>query len=174
MPGIQEVLAAAGVSPREIAGIAVGVGPGPFTGLRVGIVTARTMAAVLRVPIHGACTLDVLATAVRVDGPFAVATDARRKEVYWAQYDAAARRVGAPVVAKPAALASAGPITGPVAGRGALLYPDAFLLAVPPEYPSAGDLARIIHDGVVEVLPPEPLYLRRPDAVEPAARRRLL
>jgi tRNA threonylcarbamoyl adenosine modification protein YeaZ len=168
MPGVQRVLTEAEVSPHDLTKLAVGVGPGPFTGLRVGIVTARTMAAVLHVPIVGVCTLDVLAVAVRADGAFAVATDARRKEVYWAQYDAGARRVGAPVVARPVTLASA----GPVAGRGAVLYPDAFPLAVPPEYPSAADLAVGVSDGAVEILPPDPLYLRRPDAVETLARQR--
>lgn len=168
MPGVQRVLAEAEVSTHDLTKLAVGVGPGPFTGLRVGIVTARTMAAVLHVPIVGVCTLDVLAVAVRADGAFAVATDARRKEVYWAQYDAGARRVGPPVVARPVTLASA----GPVAGRGAVLYPDAFPLAVPPEYPSAADLAVGVSDGAVEILPPDPLYLRRPDAVETLARQR--
>ncbi len=170
MPGIRWVLSEAEVTPVDVTRIAVGVGPGPFTGLRVGIVTAKTMAAVLEVPVLGVCTLDVVAASVRVEGPFAVATDARRKEVYWARYDAKARRTSGPTVGKPDVFATG----GPVAGRGAVLYPGAFPTAVAPEYPSAAEMARIAHVGEVEMLPPEPLYLRRPDAVEPAARRRAL
>src|SRR5690606_25095853 len=60
-PAIAEVLAAVDATPRDVTAIAVGTGPGPFTGLRVGIVTARTMAAVLGIPTYGVCTLDVLA-----------------------------------------------------------------------------------------------------------------
>ena len=81
-PSIAELLESAGLSVDAIGRIAVGVGPGPFTGLRVGLVTARTMAAVLGVPLHGVCTLDVIAAAVQVGSPFVVATDARRNEVY--------------------------------------------------------------------------------------------
>lgn len=170
-PGIQRVLAEAELRPRDIARIAVGVGPGPFTGLRVGIVTARTMAAVLGVPVIGVCTLDILAAAVsdRRDG-FRVATDARRKEVYWAAYDGSGRRTSAPAVDRPDEVAS----EGPVAGRGAVVYPDAFPWAVTPDNPSAADLARIVADATVELLPPEPLYLRRPDAVAPGQRKGVL
>ena len=83
----------------DLDAIAVGVGPGPFTSLRVGVVTARTLGAVLGIPVHGVCTLDAIALdAMRLDPapattPFLVATDARRREVYWARYeDGHARR----------------------------------------------------------------------------------
>ena len=85
----QHVLAEAGCTPRDLTGIAVGVGPGPFTGLRVGLVTARTMADVLGIAVAGVCSLDVVAAGSRPVSrwPFRVATDARRKEIYWAVYD---------------------------------------------------------------------------------------
>ncbi|MEP6665138.1 MAG: tRNA (adenosine(37)-N6)-threonylcarbamoyltransferase complex dimerization subunit type 1 TsaB [Nocardioidaceae bacterium] len=170
-PGIQQVLSDAGATPRALTRIAVGVGPGPFTGLRVGIVTARAMGAVLGIPVDGVCTLDVLAVAVaRMPDGFRVATDARRKEVYWASYDGDGSRSSAPAVDRPADVA----FEGPVAGRGAMLYPDAFPQGIPPENPNAADLARLVMSGATEMLPPEPLYLRRPDAVTPGQRKRVL
>lgn len=172
-PGIVEVLEQAGVIRQDITAIAVGVGPGPFTGLRVGLVTARTLAAVLEIPVYGICTLDVLAAeavdAGAVDGPFLVATDARRKEVYWASYDEDGRRLDGPHVAKPAEVAT----DGLVVGRGALLYPDSFPNAVGPEHPSAGVLAAVLTDERAELLDPEPLYLRRPDAAAPGKPKRV-
>ena len=173
-PLIDRVLSEAGVRPADLTGIAVGVGPGPFTGLRVGLVTARTMAHVLGIEVHGVCSLDGLAAEAHAagvgDGPFLVATDARRKEVYLASYDARGRRQGVPVVDRPAALAS----DLPVVGEGAALYPDAFGDARGPVRPSAGWLARAVHAGTVEVLPPDPLYLRRPDAEIPRAPKAVL
>ena len=170
-PGIERVLAEAGCRPRDLTGIAVGVGPGPFTGLRVGIMTARTMAAVLEIPVYGVCTLDVVAAAVSGEpGGFRVATDARRKEVYWAAYDGRGHRTTAPSVDRPDDVS----YEGPVAGRGALLYPDAFPHRIEPENPSAADLARVVAAAAVEVLPPEPLYLRRPDAAMPGRPKRVL
>lgn len=169
-PGIVAALDGAGVSPRQLTRIAVGVGPGPFTGLRVGIVTARTMGAALGVPVVGVCSLDAIAAEVTAAEPFVVATDARRKEVYWARYDAAGSRISEPAVAKPSAVAS----DGPVAGRGAVLYPEAFSQAVPPEYPDASHLARLVVEEGARLLPPEPLYLRRPEVAAPAARKPVL
>ena len=164
-PLIAAVLDDAGATRRDLTAVGVGCGPGPFTGLRVGLVTARTLAHVLDIPAHGACTLDVLAAQAvadgAVDGEFLVATDARRKEVYLARYDAAGARVSGPEVVKPAEAAS----DLPVVGEGAHLYADSFPHAAGPVRPSAGWLARVLSGRTVEVLGPEPLYLRRPDAV---------
>lgn len=168
-PCIRTVLEEAGGGMSDVTKIAAGVGPGPFTGLRVGLTTARTMGAVLQIPVVGVCTLDVVAGAVICDEPFMVATDARRKEVYWACYDAPTSRVSEPAVNAPADVAYA----GPVAGIGPVLYPGSFPYALPPELPSAADLARLVLAGSVRLLPTEPLYLRRPHAVEPGPRKRV-
>lgn len=167
-PLISAVLAGAGAAMSDVTGIAVGVGPGPFTGLRVGLVTARTLGMALDLPVHGVCTLDVLAAEAvasgAVVGDFLVATDARRKEVYVASYSAEGVRVSGPSVVRPAEAAS----SRPVVGEGALLYPADFPHAVGPARPSAGWLARLVLSGTIEPLGPEPLYLRRPDAVAAA------
>ena len=166
-PLITEVLAEAGVVRQDLTAVAVGVGPGPFTGLRVGLVTARTLGAVLEIPVYGVCTLDVLAVEAvdtgAVSGPFLVATDARRKEVYWASYDEAGTRLGGPDVLKPATVATA----GPVVGRGAVLYAGDFPDGRLPEHPSAGVLARVVAEERAELHDAEPMYLRRPDAATP-------
>ena len=165
-PLIEQVLTDADATRLDLTAIAVGAGPGPFTGLRVGLVTARTLGYVLEIPVYAACTLDVLAVEAAdeglVDGAFLVATDARRKEVYLASYDVEGRRLEGPAVARPAEVAT----SAPVVGEGATLYPEAFPNAVGPQRPSAGWLARAVAEERVELLDPEPLYLRRPDAVE--------
>lgn len=169
-PGIERVLADAGASVADLTGIAVGVGPGPFTGLRVGLVTARTLAFARGLPVHGVCSLDVLAAEAEDDAltEFVVATDARRKEVYLATY-AEGRRVHGPDVVKPADAATA----APVVGRGGRLYPDAFPNATGPEHPSAAVLCDVVLRRRFELLDPEPLYLRRPDAAEPGKPKRV-
>ncbi len=170
-PLIAQTLASAGIDRTELTAIVVGVGPGPFTGLRVGVVTARVLAMVLDIPVYGVCTLDALALEAvhtgQVEGEFLVATDARRKEVYLASYDAEGTRLSGPVVVKPAEVATA----APVVGRGPGLYPEHFTNAVGPDRPAAGWLARAVVAEAVEILDPEPLYLRRPDAVAGAARK---
>ncbi len=166
-PLIEQALAQAGIVRQDVTALAVGVGPGPFTGLRVGLVTARTLAYVLDLPVYGVCTLDVLAVEAvdtgAVSGDFVVATDARRKEVYLASYDAAGVRLDGPVVDKPATLAT----DRPAVGEGATLYPEFFPNAVGPLRPSAGWLARVVAGERAALLDPEPLYLRRPDAIAP-------
>lgn len=168
-PAIAAALSEAGCTVRELTRIAVGVGPGPFTGLRVGLVTARVMADVLGIEVAGVCSLDILAHQSSLSLPVAVATDARRKEIYWALYDGPApdgsrRRLEGPAVDKPADVAHV--LAGlPVIGRGAVLYADA--LSAPAdevvEYPSAEVLARGVALGTLEIVAPDPLYLRRPD-----------
>ncbi|MGB5952258.1 MAG: tRNA (adenosine(37)-N6)-threonylcarbamoyltransferase complex dimerization subunit type 1 TsaB, partial [Ornithinimicrobium sp.] len=148
-PTITRALAAAGVDRRELDAIAVGVGPGPFTGLRVGITTALVMGRTLGIPVTGVCSLDALAwgvhqmlvdnaaqgmesasTPVHTGGldvatpEFLVATDARRKEIYWARYaraDDALVRLEGPAVHKAADLRA--PLRAvPAYGHGAELY----------------------------------------------------
>jgi len=129
------------------------------------------MALALDIPAYGVCTLDVIAAEVvagGVTGEFLVATDARRKEVYLAAYDDAGRVTG-PEVLRPADAAS----ELPVAGQGALLYPDAFPDAVEPVFPSAAALCDVVVGERVQLLDLEPLYLRRPDAVEPGKPKRV-
>lgn len=173
LPAVDRVLAEAGVKLDAVTGVVVGVGPGPYTGLRVGLVTAATFGSALDVPVHGICTLDGLAYAAGqdggLDGPFAVATDARRKEVYWARYEDARTRTGDPAVDRPADIAGA--LAGlPVVGQGAVLYPEAFPDARGPEHVAAGALAALAAERLAagqELLEPQPLYLRRPDAQVP-------
>lgn len=168
-PLVAAALEQVGAVRQDLTAVAAGVGPGPFTGLRVGLVTARTLGFVLEVPVYGVCTLDVLAVeaAEAADGgmgtEFCVATDARRKEVYLATYDADGTRLDGPVVDRPAVLAT----DRPVVGEGAVLYPEWFPTARGPVRPSAGWLARTVAGERAELLDPEPLYLRRPDAELP-------
>jgi tRNA threonylcarbamoyl adenosine modification protein YeaZ len=172
-PLIDRAMTEAGIVRQDLTAVAVGVGPGPFTGLRVGLVTARTLGFVLEIPVYGVCSLDVLAVEAADSGTvadeFVVATDARRKEVYLARYDAQGHRLEGPVVDKPAALAT----DLVVVGGGGALYPEAFPHCAGPAAPSAGWLARVVAEERAELSDPEPLYLRRPDAETPAAPKRV-
>ena len=104
MVTIEEILAEAGLSATDLSGIAVGMGPGPFTGLRVGIVTATTLAIALNIEVFHVCGLDVLALDVAANNPdqdFITCIDARRKELYWARYDCRGHRMEGPFVTAP-------------------------------------------------------------------------
>lgn len=181
-PGIVQVLAQAGRTPAEVSAVVAGTGPGPFTGLRIGLVTARTFAFARGIPVFGICSLDALAhqgwldAAAELGQSCIVATDARRKEVYWARYDLTDRgmvRRGQPMVAKAAAIARE--VAGlPVIGRGAVLYAESFGRRVGPLDVSAGALAALaaLRMAAGEELPEAlPMYLRRPDA-EPRSPRK--
>ncbi|GLZ12264.1 tRNA (adenosine(37)-N6)-threonylcarbamoyltransferase complex dimerization subunit type 1 TsaB [Actinomadura sp. NBRC 104425] len=180
-PAIAQTLAEAGAAPQDLHAIAVGVGPGPYTGLRVGLVTARAMGDALKIPVHGVCTLDIIAWESRREEPFVVATDARRKEVYWARYETAAVRATDPAVGPPSDVLAGQPADLPVIGEGAALYPEVLGARdrePRPLLPSAGALAELVVTRLSGapgpgLLPPEPLYLRRPDAREPGPRKRV-
>lgn len=178
IPAIDRVLREAGVDRHRLTDIAVGVGPGPYTGLRVGLVTAAALGHALGLPVHGVCTLDAIAHAARAEGlayeAFTVATDARRKEVYWAAYDAEGRMdrgaVGGPS-------GRADPMRRGRSAAGALLYPDSFPGGHGPEHVSAGALAAFAVAELAagrDLLPNAPLYLRRPDAQVPAGYKAVL
>ncbi|MEJ8280275.1 tRNA (adenosine(37)-N6)-threonylcarbamoyltransferase complex dimerization subunit type 1 TsaB [Pseudonocardia spirodelae] len=194
MPAVRALCAEAGHGLAGVGAVVVGAGPGPFTGLRVGIASAAALGHALDVPVHGVVTHDALAWSAggtRTDaargvhaGNLLVVTDARRREVYWAAYDAAdpadarsVRRLSGPAVEAPESLAArldelaVGTVIGDpafadrlgreIAGPGAP-GPDA-LVGV-----AAADLLA----GRAPA-PVEPLYLRRPDAVEPTGRKRV-
>ena len=184
-PSIAAGLDEAGLTPADLGAVVAGVGPGPFTGLRVGLVTALAIADALSLPAYGVCSLDAIAAEVasqvsghaagragQVAGSVAgggvvlVAGDARRREVYWARYStgfpATGVRLAGPDVNRPADLDLAGDLDRPgvavMAGAGARLYADVFarpLLDV--DYPTPLGLARLAADRVRDGAPGEPL-----------------
>jgi tRNA threonylcarbamoyl adenosine modification protein YeaZ len=172
-PTVERVLSEAGVPLRDVTVVVAGRGPGPYTGLRVGLVTAQGLATALGVPAYGICTLDALAYGSGLDEPFLVATDARRKEVFWARYADRRTRVSGPAVDKPADV----PVEGlPVVGAGAGLYPDVLGPAREPDYPYARFLAALAAERIAageQLDEARPIYLRRPDAAVPGAPKRV-
>ena len=166
-PHVLAALDTAGHTLADVDAIVCGAGPGPFTGLRAGMATAAALGHALHVPVHPVCTLDAIAAAAPEDGPLLVATDARRKELYWATYDEHGRRTTGPAVGKPADIPQLNKRAG------ARIYAD--VLAMPhtgQEYPTPAGLVRAA-DLTRPPRPLTPLYLRRPDAVEPGARKRV-
>ncbi|MDT7774292.1 MAG: tRNA threonylcarbamoyladenosine biosynthesis protein TsaB [Pseudonocardiales bacterium] len=208
MPAVLEVCAAAGRQLADVDAVVCGAGPGPFTGLRVGLVSAAGLGDALGVPVYGVCSLDAVAasaldpvaldpavgsaatldaaalhTAAGGVGALLVVSDARRREVYWAAYDGAGHRVAGPAVDTPAALAERVTELGVrrVAGPAAAAHAELLGLA---EYPAAGAALAPSPAGLVaaagddlrtgaDPAPLRPYYLRRPDAVPPAARKRV-
>jgi tRNA threonylcarbamoyl adenosine modification protein YeaZ len=168
-PSIDAVLHACGAKPRDLAAVVAGVGPGPFTGLRVGLVTAAVLADTLTIPAYGVGTLDALGWATT--GRVLVATDARRKEIYWAVYEDG-HPLTAPAVAKPADVDVE---VDYAVGEGAQRYAEVLGLPVrEPYHPPAEGFASLAAQRVRDGAPGEPLtplYLRRPDAVEPGVRK---
>jgi tRNA threonylcarbamoyl adenosine modification protein YeaZ len=140
-PSLPELVKEA-LAVSDVDEVVVGMGPGPFTGLRVGIAFAYTFALAREIPVRGVCSLDAIAAQVQ-ENDFIITVDARRKEVYWARYSNA-MRITEPAVNFPADVSGA-PIH-------ADLFPDMKALVNLP-----GDIT-------------EPIYLRRPDAVATADR----
>jgi tRNA threonylcarbamoyl adenosine modification protein YeaZ len=167
-PLLEQVLGEASARPADIGLVVCGAGPGPFTGLRVGLVTGLALAQALGIEAVGACSLDAVAYAADRPwaGGFAVLADARRREVYWATY-ADGRRSAGPAVDRPADLPDLPPV---VVGAGALAHRDALPTGVTVDdrapYPSPAALLRLGTDPRWR-LPARPLYLRRPDARPP-------
>ncbi len=181
---IDHVLRHTGLELAAVGGIAVGLGPGLFTGLRVGVVAAKTLAQVLRVPIVGIPSLDVLAFGVRHSGrPIAAVIDARRGEVFYAFYRAVPGgivREGPYQVAPPDHLVADLEARGEdvlLVGDGAILYRQQLeeaaarveLASAAWAHPQASCLVELAaprlvreeHDRLFELVP---LYLRKSDA----------
>lgn len=168
IPTIEELLAQAGVSYADLDAIVVGTGPGPFTGLRVGMATASALADALNIPLHGVCSLDAIAHEAHAGASsdsVLVATDARRKEVYWATYTDGVRTAGPDVQAPETLSAQADRVVIPEALAARL--PDN--LATVPRTEAGPRAAGLVGVADLERAPEPvvPLYLRRPDAVPP-------
>jgi len=160
-PTIRDVLADAGGTRADLEAVVVGLGPGPFTGLRVGVVTAAALADALGLPVVGVCSLDAVGSGART-----VVTDARRKEVYWATYGADGTRTDGPAVVRPAELEVAGPFVGDPA------FADRLGAPVEPADVTTAGLLRAAAPQLADPSsagPLVPLYLRRPDATPPTA-----
>ncbi|MEV4705874.1 tRNA (adenosine(37)-N6)-threonylcarbamoyltransferase complex dimerization subunit type 1 TsaB [Actinoplanes sp. NPDC049316] len=173
-PQIAAVLGDAGVRPGELGAIVAGTGPGPFTGLRVGLATAASMAQALGIPAYGICSLDAIGRAAG-PGRVLVATDARRREVYFATY-LDGERVSGPDVAKPADVRVD---ADRAVGEGAVRYSEVFAVPIDDRvlYPSGEALIALALDKIRSGSagePLTPLYLRRPDAVASAQRKHVL
>ena len=150
-PNIVAAVADAGLTMGDIDVVVVGCGPGPFTGLRIGMATAAAFGHALGIPVYGVCSLDAIGG--QTTGEVLVVTDARRREVYWARYRDGVRTDGPGVDAMSA-----------LGVDGAELVVDA--------QPSPAGLLAAVGDWAAEPLPLVPLYLRRPDAKTLAERAR--
>jgi len=159
-PNVLAALADAGLTVNDLDAVVVGCGPGPFTGLRVGMATAAAYGHALGVPVYGVCSLDAIGIeSGATTSEILVVTDARRREVYWARYRDGVR-VDGPAVNAPADVpADAQAVAG--SPEHAALFG---LPRVSPIYPTASGLVRAVADWTAEPAPLVPLYLRRPDA----------
>jgi tRNA threonylcarbamoyl adenosine modification protein YeaZ len=160
-PAITGALADAGLAMADLDAVVTGLGPGPFTGLRVGVVTAAALADARGLPVVGVCSLDAVGSGART-----VVTDARRKEIYWAAYDTGGVRTDGPAVVRPEQLGRPGPFVGDPA--------FAERLGAPVE-PADVTTAGLLRAAAPQLADPSsagpllPLYLRRPDATPPTA-----
>ena len=162
-PNVLAALADTDLTMADLTAVVVGCGPGPFTGLRVGMASAVAYGHALGIPVYGVCSLDAIG--VRTSGETLVVTDARRREVYWARYRDGARVAG-PAVSAPGDVDPA----DAVAVAGSPAHAELFGLPVlDASYPTPVGLVAAVGDWVKEPAPLVPLYLRRPDAKPPAS-----
>lgn len=181
-PMVADALARAGMSSSDVDAVAVGTGPAPFTGLRVGIATAAAFARAVDCPVHGVSSLDAIAHAEHSDSDIVVVTDARRREVYWAAYAGGLGpadpgwRLHDPAVGPPSDVLDYVAEHGTRAiGHGVEVHPD---LARADSDPAAALTALALVDVAATMLragfatPLTPQYLRRPDIHVAAARKR--
>lgn len=182
MPLTTAALAESDCALADLGAVVVGVGPGPFTGLRVGIATAAALGDGLGIPVHGVPSHDAIARQVSDDGDFLVVTDARRKEVYVTGYAASGAPVHGPIALSPALVPDwlTAQQFSPqwLAGPGAPLVATTLELPVRSEQPplTRGLVACAAQPLITGAIPGplEPLYLRRPDAVPPGAGKSVL
>ena len=157
-PNVVAAVAQAGLTMADLHAVVIGCGPGPFTGLRVGMATAAAYGHALDVPVRGVCSLDAIG--VLTSGEVLVVTDARRREVYWARYRDGVR-IDGPDVAAPADV----PVGAADAVAGSPDHVGLFALpVVGTAYPTAAGLVAAVSDWTGEPEALVPLYLRRPDA----------
>lgn len=157
-PNVLAAVADAGLNLGAMDAVVVGCGPGPFTGLRVGMATAAAYGHALDVPVRGVCSLDAIGN--QTDGEVLVVTDARRREVYWARYRDGVRIDGPDVAA-----AGDVPVGDARCVAGSPAHCELFgLPPIGPAQPIPAGLVQAVADwdGVPDPL--VPLYLRRPDA----------
>jgi tRNA threonylcarbamoyl adenosine modification protein YeaZ len=158
VPNMLAALGDTGVTMDDLNAVVVGCGPGPFTGLRVGMATAAALGHALDIPVYGVCSLDAIG--VVTSGDVLVVTDARRREMYWARYHDGVRTDG-PAVSAPADVPHEG--ANAIAG-----WPDqAEKFPVPrldAASPTPVGLVRAVGNWSGTPEPLVPLYLRRPDA----------
>jgi tRNA threonylcarbamoyl adenosine modification protein YeaZ len=170
-PSIEGCLDDVGIAAHALGAVVAGTGPGPYTGLRVGLMTAAAFADAIGVPTYSVCSLD--AVLPPTGGAAVVLTDARRQEVYWARYDALGARVDGPHVARPDDVVLEG--VPAIAGAAVELYAPRWpgdIARRPERFPQPGRLVRLAADRIAARAPSEgltPRYLRRPDAVAPGA-----
>ena len=163
---IERVLAEAGVSPRELSGVVAGMGPGPFTGLRVGIAAARAFAFGIGKPVVPLISHDALALDLRE--PLLVVTDARRREVAWSSY-AVSDELGLPVRIAGPQLAAPEELESAVDGYDEYRRLEAATIPAGP----LGMLGERLFAAGRGFGPSEPLYLRPPDVTPPAGPKRV-
>lgn len=172
------VLAGAGVAAGELDAVAAGRGPGPFTALRAGLVAAAALAHALGIPAYAFSSLDLLARAAHPatsGAPFAVVTDARRREVYWRCYDRLAAPLGPAQVGpwESAAEDFASRDVRQAFGPAQLPVPNGVRIGLDELvqlWPDAGQAWALVADRLATRAPGErlaPDYLRAPDARVP-------